>query len=320
MISNEGAFEFRGQYRIQSRRTARPSSLRGAWSTDDNRIAGAVNRVLHEHPLRSPGRSVALRTASIVERTGTFAMCPDVLYKRDLFVPDAGTPSLDTNIVDLDKANARWDDVSRTLAAVWHLGDTDILGAVGDPHAAIRLEYFAHEAGHLIGADVDEKAAADYFRPDGRLRWALVYVEEVRADLHALAIAADAYSPAEARAVFHYHVATRFGMHHLRRGADAAPFGLVPYLLFVALRELNLIDVVSVAGADRFILTASCADDVAAGMRACGSWAADRITCPELDGESALDMALASASYMRACVDRADLVAVFTSVLGDGAR
>jgi hypothetical protein len=309
-------FEFRGHYRVQSRRAGESSALRGTWRTGDDALEFAVNRALDAHPLRSPGRSVALRTASVVERAGTFATCPDVLYKRDLFVADAGTPELDSNLVDVDKAIARWGEVAATLAALWGPRASDVVAAIGDPADAIRREYFAHEAGHLIGVDIDAKTATEHFRPDGRLCWPLVYLEEVRADLHALAIAADAYSPTEASGVFHYHVATRFGVHHRGREAGAAPFGLVPYLLFVALREVDLIDVVRVGGADHFALTTTRADEVVAGMRACGLWGAERITAPELGSVSRLDLALVGASHVRACLDQDHLVAAFTRVLG----
>ncbi len=309
-------FELRGHYRVQSRRAGQPSALRGTWRTGDAAIAFVVNRALDAHPLRSTGRSVALRTASVIERSGTFATCPDVLYKRDLFVADPGTPELDSNLVDVDKAIARWDEVAATLVALWGSHAEDIVSAITDPTDTIRREYFAHEAGHLIGVDIHAKTATEHFRPDGRLCWPLVYLEEVRADLHALAIAADAYTPAEASSVFHYHVATRFGEHHRGRTAEAAPFGLVPYLLFVALREINMIEVVRVSGADCLALTTTRVDEVVAGMRACGAWAAHRITAPELDSGSRLDLALASASHVRACLDQDDVVAAFTRVLG----
>ena len=52
-------------------------------------------------------------------------------------------------------------------------------------------------------------------------------------------------------------------------------------------------------------------------MRACGSWATERITMPELTSESRLDMALVGASYVRACLDNDRLMAAFTRVLGD---
>lgn len=279
-------------------------------------MAFAVNRALDAHPLRSRGRSVALRTASVIERAGTFATCPDVLYKRELFSADPDTSGFDSNLVDVEKASARWGEVAATLGVLWGRHAEDIVSGIGDSAATVCREYFAHEAGHLIGVDVDAKTATEHFRPAGRLSWPLVYLEEVRADLHALAIAADAYSPTEARAVFLYHVATRFGMHHRGGDMEAAPFGLVPYLLFVALRELNLIDVVRVGGADRLALTTTGAAEVAAGMRACGSWAAERITAPEVSSKSRLDLALVGASHVRACLDEADVVAAFTRVLG----
>jgi hypothetical protein len=309
-------FEFRGHYRVQSRRAWQHSALRGTWRTGDAAIAFAVNRALDAHSLRSPGRSVALRTASVVERAGTFATCPDVLYKRELFTPDPGTPELDTNLVDVEKAIARWGHVAATLVALWGPYAEDIVSAISDPTDTIRREYFAHEAGHLIGVDIHAKTATKHFRPDGRLCWPLVYLEEVRADLHALAIAAEAYPPTEAIGVFHYHVATRFGEHRRGRAAAAAPFGLVPYLLFVALRDVNMIDVVRVGGADRLALTTTRADQVVAGMRACGAWAAERITAPQLGSGSRLDLALVSASHVRACLDQEHVVEAFTRVLG----
>jgi hypothetical protein len=272
--------------------------------------------VLDAYPSCRFGKSVALRTASVIERAGTFATCPDVLYKRDLFLADLGTPDLEHNVIDVDKAIARWNDVAADLPTIWGSRANEIVGAIADPTDPIRREYFAHEAGHLIGVDVDAKAAGGYFRLHGRLCWPLVYLEEVRADLHAMAVAAEAYSPTDASRVFYYHLATRFGTHHHRSVGRAAPFGLVPYFMFVALHDVDLLRVVRDNGASRLSLTATCVAEVVSGMRACGSWTEERITAPELDSASPLDLALVGARHVRACLDRDDLVSAFTSVLG----
>ena len=73
---------------------------------------------------------------------------------------------------------------------------------------------------------------------------------------------------------------------------------------------------VRVGGVDRLALATTRADEVVAGMRACGSWVAERITAPEMGSMSRLDLALVGASHVRACLDQEQMVAAFTRVLG----
>lgn len=314
-VSGPLSISLRGSYRVQSRRAARPSSLRGTLDPRDHALAGAVNAALAAHPLRSPGRSIALRTAQLTEREGMFASCSDVLYKHDLFTADQGSEPLMTNLVDLDKALDRWASIGPSIDAVWVPRTAEQIVGI-NPEEALRHEYFAHEAGHLIGVDIDTKSTSGHFRPGGELAWPLVFIEEVRADLHALALAAEALPSARAVDVFHYHVATRFGMHRLNSEDAGAPFGLIPYLLYVVLAEIGMITVESVGGATRFAMRANGAADIIAGMRAGGEWVTERLTLPELDARSVLDRALVGANHVRRSLEAVRLVASFEQVKG----
>jgi hypothetical protein len=304
-------FEYRGRYRVQSRLVQSDALLRGRWHEEDESLAALVDEALAAHPLHSKGRHVALRTAVGAERGGVFATCPDVLYKRELFEPDPNTNALPSNVVDLDKAYARWNEVAASLARVWASPDT-VRDAVGDAGAAIRCEYFFHEAGHLVGIDVDAKTAGGHFRAGGRLAWPLVFVEEARADLHALAMAAGALQPRAAIAVFVYHVCIRLGVHALARADEPAPYGLVPYLLFVALRELDLIAIERTPAGDRFQLPA--ADLLLPRVRELDAWVSSRLTRPELEACTAIDRALVAAGHAR-CVQEHAIARDFRRVL-----
>jgi hypothetical protein len=200
------------------------------------------------------------------------------------------------NLIDLDKAVSRWNLVKSDLNRIWGEQSDLVAAAVGEPAAAIRNEYFFHEAGHLLGFDIEAKMSSGYFRIGGALRWPLVYCEEVRADLHALAMAADSLPATDAAAVFMYHVGTRFGM------GDS--FGLVPFLLFFALQEVGLMTADRKAG--RFALTAADSSAIVAGMRACGEWVSEHLTIPELNARTAIDRAMVGAPFVREARRRLD--------------
>jgi hypothetical protein len=307
-------FQYVGRYRVQSERVGRPSLLGGTWCEGDASLAQTVNDVLGAHPLRSSGRSVVLRTAMVTHRAGTFADHPDVLYKHDLFAPDRDTPPMRSHVVDLPKASARWEGVLGTIDDIWGPRGREMAAEIPAPAETIRREYFAHEGGHLIGVDVDEKTSSGHFRPGGRLAWPLVYAEEVRADLHALALAADAYAPEEAAAVFLYHVMMRFGFHRAQRTSGASPFGLVPYCLFVVLRELDALDIARTGTGERFAMKATRVADLVSTMRACGTWATEQLTRAELQADSPVERSIVAAAWMRRCIDAEESRAAFARV------
>jgi hypothetical protein len=234
-----------------------------------------------------------------------------VLYKHDLFTADEGTPALTTNLVDLEKVEQRWRSTATTFGSLWSPRTVERLETI-DPREVFRHEYFVHEAGHLVGFDVDAKVSSGYFRPGGRLAWRLVYVEEVRADLHALALATEVLQVEQAVDVFYGHVATRFGMMAPEDSGGKAPFGLVPYLLYVALAELGLVTV----HGSRFVVCRERSADIASGMQACGAWATERLTGPELMSPSLEGRGLVGAAHVRRCLEHPMLLSSYCRVRG----
>jgi hypothetical protein len=295
-------------YRVQSSLRRERSTLRGVLAGDDASITGAVTRALDAHPLRSGGRGIQLRSAHVMERSGLFASCADVLYKRELFEPDPGTPALATHIIDLDKARARWSLIEPTLDLIWGPQAAALRALIADPDQAVRDEYFVHEAGHLVGFDIDAKMRSKHFVAAGQLLWPLVYLEEVRADLHALALAADAYDATRACAVFGLHVSTRLGVNRLDR---AQPYGLVPFLLIAVLSELGAIEI----NGEQAVLVSTRADALLSWMRECGRWASERITMPELHAMTTVERALVGATRIRAYMDDPALVARYDQLM-----
>lgn len=180
-----------------------------------------------------------LTAADVDAREGEFADEPDILYKRENFTPRPGLAGLPSNVVDVAKAVQNWKVRERYSQA--------LLGAAVEPLATslgpvVADEYFGHEAGHCLGYDVDRKYADGYFRPGGRLAWPLIYVEEFRADMLGLGLAAELLDPERASDVLLYNVLLRFGVHleGLVKGGPA-PYGSTPLLLYTSLRRVGVL-------------------------------------------------------------------------------
>lgn len=295
-------FSFTGTYRAQSHDEAAPSTLHGRWSSARDVLDdGTINAALRAHPQWRGEATIALRPALVTARSGEFASEPDVLYERELFTPEPSTPPLPADIVDVHKSRALWQAQAPHLATVV---SERTYGAIAerlrDLDAVIANESYVHEAGHLLGYDMRRKQADGYFSASGRTAWPLVYLEELRADLHGFGFAVALLPPEQAVRVMLYGLARRFGVH--REGLatrGVAPHGIVPFLLFSLLRELGALMVTEVDGKAVLRLVTLDTPWLYRVMLACADHAQTRLTAPELATTEPFRRALHAARYVR---------------------
>lgn len=125
----------------------------------------------------------------------------------------------------------------------------------------------------------------------------LIYLEELRADLHAFSAALELLDQDAAISIFAYNILLRFSVHVERIAATGvAPYGMIPFLLFGVLIELGIAKV-----EDGYLVPAITLDqeELCAAMRACGAHASAHITAIELAAASPLDAAMDDAIYVR---------------------
>lgn len=303
-------FQLHGLYRVQGSLQPAPSRLVGCWLErrpellDDEQL----NRCLQRHRLWRGRFRCKLKPAVVRKREGLFATRPDILYKRSFFSPTAGCMAMTTDIVDVLKAESLWQQ--RRAYAVALLGEDGHAAAISqitDLPCTIANEYYLHEAGHGLGYDVDHKTADGYFRPGGRPAAALIALEEVRADMHALGIALRTLSEAAASAVFVYNVLLRLGIHLEALAAGrAAPYGFIPYLLFRELLSAGLnLDF------DTGSLVWPARERLLEMMELVAQRAEQQITSPELTAPDWIGSAVAAAGYVRAALSDHQALAQF---------
>jgi hypothetical protein len=296
------SFSFTGTYRVENNRDATPSMLCGRWSsTDDALDHGIVDAALRAHPQWRGEARLALRPALVTTRSGELASAPDVLYERERFTPNPGTPPLPADVLDVRKAVAQWKiRVPHVAAVLSGRTHTAITERLHDLDTVISNWTHVHEAGHLVGYDVRRKHADGYFSASGRTAWPLVYLEELRADLHGFGFAVALLPPEQAVQILLYELALHFGVHReglLTRGV--APHGIVPFLLFSLLRELGAIVVTEGGGAPTFRLVTLDTPWLYRVMLMCADHAQTRLTAPELAAADPLRRALGAARYVR---------------------
>jgi hypothetical protein len=293
--------------------------LAGEWYSAPGLIgADAVNRLLDTHPAWNGQARVQLKPALVCRRQGTFSAEPDVLYKRDLFIPDAGSPAMPSDIVDIPKAQRNWRRRAfHAEALLGEAGYRDAMQRYLTPlGTAIANEYVLHEAGHLLAYDIGAKQRDGYFAPGGRTAWNLVYLEELRADLNAFGFAVGHLACDQAAQVLVCNMLQRFAVHReaiVRR--SQAPYGLVPYLLFCVLREIGLVCLQRLDGRVRLQLTSLAGADLAEAMRSCAQHARDQLNAPELECAGPVDCALAAAGYVRRRLMQKEDIALFALLM-----
>lgn len=312
-------FSFAGHYRVQSRRNAAFSMLEGDWlrQTRGMLTDHEVNDALSSHAQWTGKARVALRPANVTVRTGKFSAEPDILYKHELFVPAEGTPRMGRNIVDVSKAEANWRERSAHARLIFGDSQYDMIeSGLRDLDLVIANEYYLHEAGHFVGYDVLSKYDEGYFRPGGKTAWPLIFLEELRADLHAFGFSADLLPPERAVQAFLYNVALRFGVH--RQGiveAELAPYGLVPYLLFCVLRDVGAVSVARTRGRQALLFLDPTPEGWLRTMRACAEEAERELTAAELRLRDPIERAMVAAGYIRRRLRDANAVQEFCSLM-----
>jgi hypothetical protein len=244
--------------------------------------------------------SVSLAPAFIDRRLGEFADQPDVLYKKSHFLPAPGSRALPTNVVDVRKAFANWQQrrplLENLLGNELHSEAEDV---IGDVQRVAADEYFAHEAGHCMGHDTEWKYTHGYFRPAGKISWPLVYLEEFRADMLSFGFAADLLHVAAAAAVFLYNVLLRFGVHIQGRARGAPdPYGPIPMLLYAALSRVGWLKL-GISSSPSLSLESLVARDLVTVMRICSDSCLRELVLPELAASTGTDAALVAAWYYR---------------------
>lgn len=233
------SFAIAGIYRVQSKRAGRASRLSGCWATlpKTDPDIGFVNDIVQADPQWRGRAYINIRPAFVELREGEFAEEPDILYKRTHFVPNAASQPMPCDIIDVDKAAARW--IGRRQYVRRLFGDNaaaQVEHMIGSVERIAAIEYFLHEAGHCLGYDTETKHRDRYFRIEAKTIWPLVYVEELRADLLAFDLAAKHLNPDLAAALFLYNVMLRLSSHAegFEYGAPN-PYGAIPHMLFAHL-------------------------------------------------------------------------------------
>ena len=291
------AFALSGDYRVQSWMRSTPSHLAGRWIVpgSDDPSETKINAQLRAHAWWRGEALVALRSAAIDERTGAFRE-PDILYKRSHFKANLGSPAMTTNIVDVRKAAANWR--RRIPLMIDLVGETafrEIEALIGDIEHTAADEYVFHEAGHCLGYPTERKYNDGYFRLGGATRWQLIYLEELRADLLAFGLAADALSPQRAAALVLYNLLLRVGADTEARADRSRPYGPIPRLLVSLLQDSGWISGAS-TGALHFASLRP--GDIVAAMVACSDRAIAELLMPEEGIQVPLDAALLAARWL----------------------
>jgi len=297
-VTDTELFHFLGDYRVQSWRKSQPSSLSGRWvsTQPDQPTEATVNAQLMAHPHWGGDTRVALRAAIVTGRRGAFAE-PDILYKCSNFLPATSSPAMTTNIVDVRKATANW---RRRLPLMRRLLGEDAFGAVdeiiGDIERIVVDEYMFHEAGHCLGYSTDQKYRDGYFRLGGATRWPLIYVEELRADLLAFGLAADALATERAAAMMLYNLLLRVAAD-VEAGPEAPrPYGFIPSILVSMLEDCGWL---TIAPASPRIRMASLdTRDISTVMSWCGAEIISNLVILEQSMCNPIDVAIHTAIWL----------------------
>lgn len=307
-------FQLHGLYRVQGSHRPALSRLDGYWLEGGQNLLNdeLLNRCLQRHPLWRSQFRCTLKPAVVRRREGLFATRSDILYKRSYFSPATGSMAMTTDIVDILKGESLWRQ--RRAYAVALLGEDGHAAAISqivDLRSTIANEYYVHEAGHGLGYDVDHKTADGYFRPGGRPSAALIALEEVRADMHALGIALRILPEVAAVGIFVYNVLLRQGIHLEALAAGRpAPYGFIPYLLFREILASGL-DL----GSDSGSLVWSDRERLLETMESVAQRAEQNISTPEVTARDWIGSATAAAGYVKAALSDRQALAQFEQTM-----
>jgi hypothetical protein len=311
-------FDFFGVYRVQSKRTGKPSRLVGRWATVRLPVlsCASVNTLLRSDPHWRGQASINIRPAFIERRIGEFENEPDILYKRSHFDQHDNSEKMPSDIIDVCKASARWNGRRRFMVGLLGLENANVVeGLIGDIGHVATVEYYMHEAGHCIGYDTASKYRDTYFRVEGKTVWPLVYTEEFRADLLSFGFAASLLSTRMAAATFFYNVLLRLGSHVegvKQNGCHS--YGTIPFLLYASLRRFGVLlapsKTCSAASLNFATLTP---EDIVDHMRELDAWVRSEVV--ERIDVGGTDAALRAALFYRSILTQ-DIVEEFDEIVG----
>ncbi|MBV8253333.1 MAG: hypothetical protein JO154_12055 [Chitinophaga sp.] len=236
-------FHFNGLYRIQSKKKMIPSEIKGKWINGENLLtSNDVNASLKNHPWWQGEELVTLVGADVSFRSGLFLTEPDILIKKQFFVPSPNSDIMDFDFVDVNKSMILWGERTKFIRAIFGDQADKLISLAKDLKSIIINEYFCHEAGHFIGYAIRSKYKYGYFKVNGKIAWPLVFTEEFRADLHSFGFAANNLSSQSSISIFIYNILLRFGVELQSRTTLKDGYGAVPFLLFSFLYQNDIID------------------------------------------------------------------------------
>jgi hypothetical protein len=309
------SFSIEGLYRVQSNKMFAHSKLEGKWFCGSGVLSNEeINAALESSPMWRGKAFVNLRPALVSRREGKFFSEPDILYKRDFFSPTSGSPAMNQDIVDVLKSKSYW--FNRIGATKSLFNDSDIIYSFKNIEVVITNEYILHEAGHFVGYDVLQKQRDGYFKIFGKIAWPLVYLEEFRADLNAFGFALDLLPEEQAIEIFLYNLFLRLGIHiEGKLNSNTSPYGIVPYLLFCLLLELNFISVIHSNNRYTLKLNFSDVKSILDLMGACKLHSDENLNKLEIENVSSIDCAIQSARYVRNYVENKKYIELFSLLM-----
>jgi hypothetical protein len=203
-----------------------------------------------------------------------------------------------TNIVDVRKAAANW---RRRLPLMRRLVGEGAFSTVNEIIGSIERtaadEYMFHEAGHCLGYSTDRKYHDGYFRLGGATHWPLIYVEELRADLLAFGLAADALAPEQAAAMMLYNLLLRVTADVEAGPESPRPYGSIPSILLGMLKDSGWL---TIAPANPRIRIASLDPrDIIMVMSWCGREIISNLVIPEQGMDDPVDVAIHTAKWLK---------------------
>ena len=295
-------FEYKGWYRLQSRRDPIYSHLAGKWLGPQAGCLTSeeVNACLRRLGTWKSGSLVNLRPARVNVRTGAFNRDLESEYFNSFFTPENGSEAMSSHVLDVGKVVTHWHDQRGYYIRLTGVRNYCAMESiVSDVSIAAVNKYICHGGGHLLGWDIEGKYSSGYFRITGKTSWPLIFVEDFRADLHSFGLALALLPPKEASAVFLFHLLRRVGMIQFGIENECGGPGASPYLLVCLLYDLGFLRFVAGKDGLKLDFASLDTDQIIRIMRLCDSHAFENFTRLEFSGADAADIALNSALYYR---------------------
>ncbi|MGD9560937.1 MAG: hypothetical protein AB7F88_00080 [Pyrinomonadaceae bacterium] len=296
------SFSYHGDYRVQSKKSYRFSTLEGVFLSGPNLLNNdSVNKALRASNLYDGESSINLRGAEITVRTGMFDSEFDILYKRDFFIPGYSSASFAADLVDVAKSLRLWNDRLPFLNCIF---DEETIhnakSILDDLTNVITNEYFCHEAGHFLGCNILTKYRSGYFKVQQRTIWPLIYVEEFRADIQGTEVVKNLLPIAEFSQLILYNLFLRFGVAAYGVRVRREAYGNIPFLLFRLLHKIDFLTITSGPSGDRLRIPKLGSADIENAAAECLEHVTKRLTKYEVENKSDIEkIGINSLQYYR---------------------